>query len=336
MMRYAILAVCLFSLLVGCSPEDKTERVALVVVDGTPLTVGEVRRAVLLEQSLRERAQKKGIPENRLKKWRNSTAFRLIPSELAQMLLNRHFDKVGVRRTDESDAETLKKYNSRLRGKHPSLSDLVAAFPKDVQASLRDRLSYESRLAAYRQSLADSLTVSDEELAGRIEADRAHNAEARAVNSNAWAKARACYDALASGADWMETAARYSEDALISTNNLEYAEDWMRYPVNGSTSDPVISEALKKIDVGQFTHPLDTDYGILIVRLTSRDDADMACSRILFRLVDVSEESSDGEGLRKQMEKDAFSQHMSALTNRLFKEAAIDYPMGETITYEVF
>ena len=93
---------------------------------------------------------------------------------------------------------------------------------------------------------------------------------------------------------------------------------------------------MKKLDVGQFTQPLDTDYGILIARLTSRDDADMACSRILFRLIDIPQGEIDGEDLRKRMEGEAFSQHMSALTNRLFKDATIKYPMGETITYEVF
>lgn len=335
-MRNLFLVAVLSSLVVGCSHEDPTDCVALVVVDGAPLTVGQVRNAVLLEQSFRSRINKKDISDKRLKKWRNSTAFQLIPFELAKMLLNRHFDLTGVRRTDESDAETLRRYNSRLRGKYPSLSALVASFPESEQAPLRTRLAYESRLESYRRSLADSLKVSDAELAERIEDERKRNDEARTVNSNAWARARACHDELANGADWMKTAAKYSEDALASSNGLAFAEDWMRYPVSGNSTDPVISEALKKLDVGQFTQPLDTDYGILIARLMSRDDADMACSRILFRLIDIPQGEIDGEDLRKRMEGEAFSQHMSALTNRLFKDATIKYPMGETITYEVF
>ena len=334
-MRLLIIAICL-SIFVGCSCEDPADRVAFVVVDGTPLTVGQVRHAVLLEQSFQMRTKKKDIPESSVAKWRNSTAFRLIPSELAKMLLTRHFDHENVQRTDESDATILKRYNSRLRGKYSSLAELIASFTPDDQETLKKRLSYESRLEAYRLSLMPGLKVSDDELADRIKQEKEHDAEARSINSNAWAKASACYNELLNGADWMKTAAKYSEDALVSSNNLEFAEDWMHYPVNGTSADPTISEALKKLEVGQFTKPLDTDYGVLIVRLVSRDDADMLCSRILFRVIDVQQEDFNREILRKQMEQDAFAQHMSALTKRLFDEAKIEYPMGKEITYKIW
>lgn len=334
-MRLLIIAACL-SFIVGCSREDPADRVAFVIVDGTPLTVGQVRHAVLLEQSLQMRTRKMALSESRLTKWRNSTAFRLIPSELAKMLLIRYFNCENVQSTDASDAAILKRYNSRLRGKYLSLADLIASFTPDDQAAFKKRLEYESRLEAYRLSLVPVLKVSDEELADKIKQENEYNAKAMAINSNAWARANACYNELLNGADWMKAAVKYSEDALVSSNNLEFAEDWMHYPVSGSSVDPTISEALKKLEIGQFTKPLDTDYGVLIVRLESRDDTDMLCSRILFRVIDVQQGDINEEILRKQMEQDAFAQHMSALTKRLFDEATIEYPMGQEITYKIW
>ena len=329
------LSVLLLSMLVcSCSKDSSSDDVILIVINGEKVTASEVREAVLFEQQIKE-ATGKPIPEKNVKKWRNSTAFRMMPGEFARVLLTQWFEKSDVGRSEEAANVVLKRYNQRLRTKCTTTQELISSFTGN-RDFLEKRIAYETLLESYYQSISNDLKVCDEELELRIQQERDHTVKLQTLNSNAWAKAEACYHELKSGVKWTEAAAKYSEDKLVSSNNLEFAEDWMSYPVKGNTIDPEIVEALGKLEIGEFTRPIDTDYGLLIVRLTERDDSVMGCSRILFRLADVATDEPDPEAQRKQMEREALNQHMAALVQRLFKEAAIEYPMGETITYEVF
>lgn len=320
-------------IMVGCSARDELQHVVFAVIDGSPITAAEVRDLVLLKQSIATAAGKPIKPKG-FKRWANSTALRSIPNIIAMRLLDRKFSQLGVRRSPVSDKQILFRYNRLFRTKCKTLDEFSEKIEGNRDLFLK-QLDYESRIQAYTLSVSNALTVTDEELSSRMEFDLNERKKAIDFNQTASNRAMKCFALLNKNAPWNEMSAKFSEDVLLSADNRDFTNKWD--VVNVATNQPntALLAKLRPLKAGEWTEPVELDDGLAIVRVLRRENDEVTCARILFRLAQIQPET-DVESLRDVMMKEAIEQHFEILLKSLHRQAKIEYPMGVNVNYEIF
>lgn len=332
-MRKIVLAVAgtLLGVLPCSAAETNAAETVYAVVCGHPLKTGEVKSAVLIKAKIRE-LRRKPVAAKQFNAWANRVAAKTIPELVQRGLFLKGLDERKVVATPEATKDILSRYNELLRLKAKTLDEVAAAFGK-LSPEFRRQLDFETRAEAfYRQSPKTAITprmVTNE--VKRIASLRARSV---AANEQAAKKARAAYDRLKAGEDWTKVAEDVSEDDLIDEENGgSFHREWETLPLKEFPEE--LATAVAGLKPGEFTKPIETADGLMIVKFVEKAEEGYTCVRIGFRLAIVPEIPSEGD-VRKSLRKEATVRLQRELTDAVRAANPVVYPMGKKFAVTIW
>lgn len=319
-------------LIQGCA--KRAEEGVVFIEDGKlRVTEAYTRNAVLLSSKIMELSGKP-IAEPKFKSWANSMAFRSIPSLLGSKLIEEEMDARGIKATPESDKKILAAHSKRMRARGASKEELAEKFG-DLKDFYLKQFDFESRKAVFLQQLEDEIVLED----AVVDAVYKHNAEKRAEEDGlykaAFAKAAQAEAKLKEGVNWEDVAKEFNEDGLLVEEYKDNWKEWESIPKTGPYIPENVGVAVRQLKEGEWTEPLETDDGLLIVKVLKIDDLNIDCARINFRLPFFTETPEKPE-LKEQLKKEMLQEKLEDLIRELHEKHTFTYPMGTNITYEIF
>lgn len=313
------------------APETNGQETVYAVVCGKPLTGEHVRSVVLLKAKILE-LRKKQIPEDRFAAWANRLAAKSIPELISQRYFLQALDLRKIKATPAATAEILQRYNRLLRTKAKTPKELALKFG-DQASAFSGQFEFESRVEAlYRQFPKyeiSALAVTNE--MRRIERLRVKSV---AVNEEAVKKGNAAYARLKAGEDWLKVAEEVAEDDLIDAENGEhFCREWGTFNIKDFSDE--LAAAVAALKPGEFTKPIETDEGLLIVKLVKKDGDGYECVRIGFRMaiVPITPSASD---LCKKLKKEAAVAIQREMIGPIRKANPVAYPLGRKVKIELW
>ena len=305
--------------------------VAFAVINGEPLTAAFVRDTVLVRMRIMELAKER-MPKDDREIRMNNAAMRAVPSLITSLLLDRELRANGPVPTAEDEAKALENYRRMTKTTVGSKDELCGLFG-DLSGFFRNQFERECRLRAlYRTK--DAFSVDEEEvessyvvLSNQLRHCQQLTEKGKKRGLEAWQK-------LNAGVSWEAVAKEYNEDALMDPENADYWKEWGAFALSEMGLEPV-REALSTLAVGKYSMPLDTDEGLIIVKLDGRDGAKYRCSRILIRLggeVDIPPRAVIEARVRAEKSHDV----QREILKRLRKTAKIEYPLGTNFIYSIW
>ena len=315
----------------GCRPADPLARVVFVKADDLAVTAKDAKDAAEFLAAVRAGAGKP-VKERERARWINRMAMRAVPSLVTSALLERELARRGVRASEAAVAAVLARYRASLRRPGATEGEIAEALGP-LGAYFRRQFARECRLEQYLME-CEGVEPTDEDV--EIAAAQLRQVIARSEAENARAKARGeeAWKRLCAGEAWDAVAKAYSEDRLLYGEDCDYAHEW-------ETVDPKyfylpeIAEALPGMEAGAFTKPIETDEGLLIVRVRERTaEGQYRCARILIRLK-VKMEQPERNILRRQLAKENREQAQLELLKDVRRGVTFEYPLGTNFTYRV-
>lgn len=316
---------------IGCAPSDPLAKVEFIRAGDICVTAADTRDAVLLLAEIR-RLSGHPVKETDFPKWANRTAMRIVPSLLSSAQLEREFQRIGLATTPEAEAIVLKRFQTQTRHPTNTLDQLAAAF-RGSGKSFRRQFANESKMESYFLSNKDC-QVTDEEV--EVAEAQMRTAAKKTEQDNAAAKKRGeeAWKSLKAGEDWSVVARKYSEDKLLYGKDCNYDREWETFaPKNFYLKE--VAEAVVGKKPGEFTRPVDTDEGLVIVKVVSVENDQYTCVRILIRLrynVEIRSRKALKEELVWQKRKDAQLNLLRALREKV----SIEYPLGTNFCYKIW
>lgn len=340
-MNFKILAALwVLSALVGCSPDQPEEpskaieegdTTCFVVVNGTPIVAEQVKTAVLIESRMRELAGS-AVKTNEFAKWANGRAMRLVGALINNELIRSRIREESIKPTAADVATALTNYNRQVHGKFKTVEELADAFG-DLKEDFRRQFDQSVELAAFdRLYWTDSVTDDDVRQYYAIRTNELRRAER--INAEAFKHGKEAYARLKAGEQWDEVA-KMSEDALLDPKMAKYAQHWMRLD-REALGIPELKLALKTMKPGDFTEPLDTRFGLIIVRLNEVDHALFGVSRILFRMAKDVHIEQDVEKAKARLAAEGRASRKEKTLRHLAAAAKFEYPLGTNFTYKIW
>ena len=323
---YVFLA---FSVLCGCKGKD--DEVAFAIIDGWPLTVSQVSNAVQITARIRE-LSKRPIPEKRFARWANGFAMKVIPGLLSARLWECEIRRQGLT-AEEIDRQTvLGRYAKRLKSKAKTIDELAPLFG-DLESVFRAQFERECLFETYRRRNFDN-EVSESAVESYCQAVSNQMVQSERINADAKKRGDDIWTRLNKGEDWMKVAKECTEDAKLSEDNKDYWKEWETFVNNNCLLDEV-KEVLPTIPVGGISKPLDTDEGLVIVKVLKREGNETTCARILLRLAYLYE-IPKREAARAKLLKEQLEDNQLELLQELKEKAVIEYPLGTNFTYRIW
>lgn len=330
MRLWVVLVVACLSL-VGCRPRDPLSRVVFVSACDFVVTAKDAKDAA---EFLAEIQSVAGSPikERSRARWINRTAMRVVPSLVTTGLMEREFARCGLKPTKSAAAAVLSRWRASLRRPNATVDEIAEAFGR-FGAYFRRQFERECRLEQYLMG-CDGINPTDEDieiveaqLKRQIAKNEVEDERARKRGEEAWKR-------LHDGESWDVVAKSYSEDKLLYGDDCDYAHEW-------ETVAPAcfylkeIADTLPGMKAGEFTRPIETDEGLLIVRVQKvTDEGQYRCVRIMIRLK-VKVELPGPDELRRRLTKENREQAQIDLSRRLRKGIKFEYPLGTNFTYKV-
>lgn len=317
----------------GCGKHDPLEKIVFMEDGDFKVTAAETRDAVLLTRAISTFAGKP-IAEKNFVKWANSTAFRTIPGILANRLLKEELDAKGIKATPESDKKILAAHNKFMKKKAKSKEALAKEFGELERFYLR-QFDFESRKSVFLDSIEKTVLPTDEKVDEQFKLNSERREREENVQKAAVAKAQEAWDRLKSGESWENVAKKYNEDPLLRADYKDYWKMWESIPRTGSFIPEDVAAFVRSMKEGEFTKPIETDDGLLIVKVLKTENDMIDCARINIRLpyfTDVPDKAQ----LKEQMTAEAVKERMQELISELHGKHIFNYPMGTNITYEIF
>ena len=332
-MRKIMLAVVgtLLGMLPCSAAETNTVETVYAVVCGHPLKTGDVKSAVLIKAKIRE-FRRKPVPAKQFNSWANHVAAKTIPELVQRELFLKGLDDRKVVATPEATKDILSRYNALLRLKAKTLEELAAPFGK-LSPEFRRQLDFETRAEAfYRQS--PKTVITPRMITNEVKRIASLRARSVAANEQAEKKAKAAYDRLKAGEDWVKVAEDVSEDDLIDEENGEhFHREWETLPLKEFPEE--IATAIAGLKPGEFTKPIETADGLMIVKFVQKADEGYTCVRIGFRLAIVPEIPSE-EVVRKKLRKESTVELQRGLIDSVRAANPVVYPMGKKFAVKIW
>lgn len=330
-MRVLIGVAIVYATVAGCRPANPLSQVVFVKAGDIAVTAKDAKDAAEFLAAMQACA-KKPIKERNRARWINRTAMRVVPSLVTSKLLEREFGRRGIKVSEAAQTSVLSRYCTSLRKPGATVDEIAEVFGS-YGAYFRRQFASECRLEQYLMG-CDGIEPSDEDveiaeaqLKQVIAKNEAENAEAKVRGEEAWKR-------LCAGEPWEAVAKAYSEDKLLYGEDCDYAHEW-------ETIDPKhfylqeIADALPGMEAGAFTKPIETDEGLLIVRVEEKTaDGLYRCVRILIRLK-VKMELLERKDLRRQIARENRKQAQLELLNEIRAGMKFEYPLGTNFVYKV-
>lgn len=307
------------------------DSVVFCVVDGEDITAEFVRDTVLVAAKIAELGGKK-IAKGQFPIWGNNYAMKIVPGLISGKLIEDEARRCGIHATDSSDAKTLEKYNRLTRSENGSKESLAEKFGGLKGAFLRQFDSESLRLAYF--STFPQLDVTDDDIEVYYLNLTNTIRKLSRLDAAAHAKAEAAFKRLTAGEDWDAVARECSEDALASKDNAEYWKEWGLFRVK-DLQPPEFASAVASLEVGKFTRPMETDDGLVIAKLISRDEDAFALARILIRLP-IRLEVPPRDVAMEKIAAEKNKEFLLELLPRLSSKAKLQYPLGKKFVYRIW
>ena len=321
---FAVSCYSLAMAFAGCGRGDansESDQSIYVVVNGKPITVEYVSNAVMVAAKTMELAHRP-VQKKNFAKWANRMATARSRAFVSSEMMDQELVRRGVEPTAESDKAELAKYNDTMRGRYSSVEELADAYG-GLKPTFIDLFRKGSRLAAY-MATREELKIPEEEIAAYIEKTRSIIVRSEEVNRRAMENGEKAYERLAAGEDWEAVAKDCSEDE--EERGKFPWQEWETFRLQDFFL-PEVSLALAGKSKGYVTRPLDTDQGLVIVKVVDEDDGLYTCARILFRMTEVPELPTHDDA-----EKTLKEQRIRRIQQELFDESRerskVEFPNG--------
>ena len=305
--------------------------VAFCVIDGEAITAEYVRDISLMVVKIAELGGKK-VPARAIPAWGNSFAMKITPNLISAKLLSNEANRLGIKPTDESDAETLAKFNKQTRSRAQSKEELADKFGSLKDVFLRN-FEAESQRSAYFGSIPE-LSVTDSDV-DAFYLDLTNRLEKLAkLDAIAREKGRKVEESLAGGEDWDTVAGKYSEDATIRKEYKSFSKEWGTFKIK--EIEPLdLAIAVAMLETNKWTRPIETGEGLVVAKLLNREGDSASLARILIRLPIHLDVPSREEAIRKIKQKKS-DDYQLELMPKLKAQAKMEYPLGTNFIYRIW
>ena len=195
------------------------------------------------------------------------------------------------------------------------LGSHARAFDEYVQMQALGNAVFKHILAAHPLNLPPNYA------AEQCLRNKAYNADMALTNALVYARATNVWEKLKAGADFKESAKQFSEVDREAKDGGE----WGTLGLQQLEPDEDLVTWAQKLQVGEFSPPIEGDNGLMILRLDSKKGEDYTFSRIYFKLPMFRQELSEEELLaykRKQHESEVLAREVKAL----LKSADVVWP----------
>ena len=329
-MRYFILLILIDFAIIGCQPKDPLSQVVFVKANDVVVTAKEAKDAAEFLAQM-QACTGKPIQEKKWTRWINRTAMKIVPSLVTAKLFEREFEKRGIVASDAAKEIVLARYRKMMRKPKATLDDVAHALGM-YEGYFRKQFERESRLEQYLMNCegiepsAEDVEIAEAQIKKLIEKNTAEDAQAKMRGNEAW-------KCLQAGEPWDAVAKKYSEDKLLYGKDCDYAHEW-------ETITPKycylkeIGDALPGMKAGDYTKPIETDEGLLIVRVLEVEKEAYKCVRILIRLK-AKVELPGRDELKIRLENENREQAQLDLREEILKKTKIEYPLGTNFIYKV-
>jgi len=332
-----ILVLC-----IGCSKDESVRAVdasrtnatperVFAVVNGESVTEDDVRTAIMVQAKSFELAGRP-IPEKVFPRWANSVAPQMIGGLINTRLMEQAIRREKLEVLPEDTTNVLAVYNEQVAQETTDVESLAEKFG-DLKEAFRRQFEISVRLAAYER--VHWASPAPDAFVRQYYALMSNDFQrAQAIDAEAHVKADKAHARLKAGEAW-DVVAQSSEDKLVTPAAERYAQDWT-WVGEDALGIRALAAALPNMKVGEFTTPLDTPYGLAIVKLIGKDKRLWHLSRILFRMAQPVNLPEDEAGVRKILEGQLRDSRRASTLERLQKTAKIEYPMGTNMTYRIW
>ncbi len=305
--------------------------VAFCVIDGEAITAEYVRDIALMVAKITELSGKK-VPANAIPVWGNNFAMEVTPSLISSKLLSKEADRLGIKPTAGSDAETLAKFNRQTRSRARTKDELAERFGSLKQVFLRNFES-ESQRTAYFDTLPE-LKVADGDVDAYYLNLTNRLKKLSKLDAIAREKGRKVEERLAAGDDWAAIASKYSEDALVDKENEIYSKEWGLFRIK-DLQPLELSIAVAMLETNKWTRPIETDDGLVVAKLLNREGDSVSLARILIRLP-IRLEVPSREVAERRIKQEKCGDFQRKLLPKLYEQAKIEYPLGTNFIYRIW
>jgi len=324
-----ILAPLILAIICGCGKEPSSAPFA--IVNGHALTEGEVRGIVLVKIKMQELSGR-NIDRQRFANLANSCAAAIIPGLISAEILDCAVKESRSRPTEEDREKVLASYNRACGCKGRSLEQLTALFGEEGKV-FRSQFERSVNLQAFkREHLAAD--VSDAEVSTYLSGKTNELRFAENIDAKARRKGEEAYALLKKGESWESVAKNFSEDILISERNGDFYREWA---VLDSTAFGYaeLANELPLLKVGEYSKPIETEEGLMIVKVNSIEDGRYDLGRIIFRMAEPVDIPPPEEA-RRLLAKDKSNKMQLDLLARLREKAKIEYPRGTNFVVTIW
>jgi len=305
--------------------------VALALIDGVAITDADVRGHVSLLKRIRFGKQKPR-DETAFRIWANRQAHQILPQLVESALMERKFEELELTPSADDVATTLGKFNRLLKTKAKSVDELAPLFG-DGSEIFRKQFAFDCKMNALYSSNTNLLvTTVDVRRFYRSATNRLRRCEM--INKRSHQAIEAAYARLKKGEEWCSVATNVTEDAQLEPSYAENWKDWLSLSENKIEPDE-LREALSSLKEGDFTKPIETEEGMVIVRVVSREEDFVGLARILTRLA-VPYEIPDEASARKEIASEKKIEYQKSILLDLHAKHKIEFPLGRNFKYELW
>ena len=187
--------------------------------------------------------------------------------------------------------------------------------------------------ALQEAEFGDKLEVTDEDVAKIRQRFDDYNAMSKATNQLVFARGKAICERVRGGEDFFTIAREMSEEYEDSDVKDGVWGEFMR----GEFDNAAVADAVFSLPVGGISDPIDTDEGLMIIKVIERTGSDSAVAieaatakvgRILLRLVEDMENVENEAVLRNRISRAKIERIITPWVAQLREKARIEYPNG--------
>lgn len=327
--------ICLLA--VGCTdPELETtaespSEVVFARIDECTVTDALIKEQVLVDAKIEE-LRGRPIRPQKFNHWANGRAMKILGDWVMRVAYEQELTRLGVTTRDQIRQRQIAAIARKAKIKSRDEAEIFSRFG-ELEGAIRRRVDMAAKLDTYVESHAD-YTVSAADLEAYYTDISNRMVQAEAINRRAWVRGNEAWQELSKGADWEAVAQKYNQDQDIDEAHQDFWKDWIEADL--ANIQPVeVQPALKDQPAGYFTKPIETDEGLLIVKIFKREESWVSLGRILI-LMGEQLEMPERTAAEKWILSQKRRKIIQNLAEDVFNRYKFDYPMGQKFRYEIW
>ena len=234
---------------------------------------------------------------------------------------NRHKEKA-----EQPLISVAKKYGTTVEG-------LGVSADSELRAVYENAQDKAMVFALQEAEFGDKLEVTAEDIARIRQRLHDYNAMSDATNQLVLARGNAICERVRGGEDFFKIAREMSEEEDDSDVKDGFWGEFMR----GEFDNAAVADAVFSLPVGGISDPIDTDEGLIIVKVLERTGSDSAVAieaatvkvgRILLRMAERMDREESDAMIRRRISRAKIERIMTPWMAQLREKARVEYPNG--------